>query len=199
MDQEQGRLYEKCGWKAVEDLPTLVRGYNVSKFIHTGNKVIDKLLTSIMNKLISTIYMIEKMVWCLSKSRLSIEEIELFDDRITDFFHSVKNHYPYIAHRTKDVLNWKYSHSPFTEYFKVICTKDSEVIGYMVSRTKKMKDGRSFGTIIDFLCAPAREDIFTALLRSSILKMEKENVDYIDILMTVKSYKKNLLKMVIEY
>lgn len=182
MNLPNAKLFEKCGWNAVSGLFPYVRIYDAATFIHIKSSLLHQLAVGIVNRVLFLRYKLEKVFINFSSDSYTISEIDQFDDRVDNLFHSVKKEYRYISYRTKDVLNWKYSHKAFSECSKLVCEEDDELKGYIVYRKKKLEEGVSKVTIFDFLCSPQRKDIFISLLKKAISEIEEIKPAYVEIL-----------------
>ncbi len=186
MNAPNARVFEKCGWKSVDGLYSYVRGYKADSYINTKNKILNSILVSIINSTISSIYKIEKVLNSFFENRFEIVETEHFEDDVGELFHSVKHQYGCITYRTKDVLNWKYSNKYSQGYKIFLCKQNEELLGYIVFRTRTIEGGKKLATVFDYLCSPERKDVFKALLEKSILEIEKEKPDSIEIMCSNK-------------
>jgi len=196
MNLPNARLYEKCGWKPVDKIFVYYRLYNAAPFIQTKNRLFNRISVKLINIILAIINKYKILVLDSSYRNLSITDVEQFDDSVDSLFHSVKSEFRYISYRTKEVLNWKYSNKEFSKCSKLTCTEDGELKGYMVYRKKEDDEHKkSKVTIFDFLCAPDRNDVFSALLKRVILDIEKDKVDYIEILCTTQVFKRDLKRL----
>ena len=187
MNAPNARVFEKCGWKPVTGLTTYVRGYNAEPYIKTKSKTVNKLLTTIINSILSSAYKIEKMFYNYPDKRLNLQTVNRFDGAVDKLFHAVKNKFGCITYRTKDVLNWKYANKySSAEYKKIICKVEGELLGYIVYRTRVVDGGKKLTTVFDYLCSPERIDVFRALLEGAIVEIEKETSDSIEIMCSNK-------------
>ena len=184
MNLPNSKTFEKCGWIAVDNIHSYARIYNVAPFVQTKSDLFNNLATRIINLILVLRNKHKKTLIDFSYENYSIKEIDEFDDRVDSLFHSVKKDFRYISYRTKDILNWKYAHKAFSECSKLIYTEGEELKGYIVYRTRIVEKGKSKTTIFDFLCSLQRKDVLIALLKHAILRIEKTNSDYTEILST---------------
>ena len=182
MNAPNARVFEKCGWESVNNLPTYVRGYNTAAFVKLKWKSLNKISISILNLFLSAIYKLEKASYFYKKNKFTIEAIDQFDDRVDSLFYEIKNEYSFITYRTQEILNWKYSQAIAPHYSKLICNQGGKLVGYIVFRTRDVGEGKIVATLFDYLFSLKNMDVFTALLKNAIIEIEKEKPDSIEIL-----------------
>ncbi len=197
MNAPNGRVFSKCGWKPVEGIYTYARIYTVNSFFKTRYAWLNDIAAQWINRLISTVYACERaMRRLLAKTfrestcgrKHTVHYVDSFDDRIDVLFHSVRDRFPFVAFRTSEVLNWKYSNDASREYRKLILLEGDEVTGYMIFRTRQAENKKTLATIFDFLCSPDDLDVFGTLLQKAIADMEESKPDTIEILCSSSSF-----------
>lgn len=195
MNAPNMKVFEKCGWLPVEDIPTYVRGYSVRNMVNTRFPLINSAVTAAASSLIVLLYRLEKKIADYSCGDYAIELVGRFDERIDALFHAVKHEFPFIAYRTGEVLNWKFTDGPSCRFSRMVCTRGGEMKGYLVFRTRDAQDGRRIATIYDFLCSPRETDVFRVLMRQAILEIEKARPDTLEMLCTGKRFARMLKRM----
>lgn len=238
MNAPNSRVFEKCGWKPVEELYTYAKIYTLNNLITTRYKWLNTSAVRAGNRLISSAYAGDKMLrylWArLTMSRNAsmqssaqktrsgislhfmmpgfrgseggfqragtrskghaVRYVESFDERVDALFDSVRGRFPFIAFRTKEVLNWKYSHSSSPEYSKLISCQGGDLTGYMVYRTRIAENRRTIATISDFLCSPENPDVFESLLEKALSDIERTKPDTVEIMCSSPVFSKVLKK-----
>jgi len=184
MNAPNSHVFEKCGWKPVAPVYSLIRGYKSDPIIRIENETLKSSVAAVLNVIISFVYRLEKLFYRKILSRYRIEEIDKFDDRMDVFFDSVRSQFPFICYRTKDALNWKFCKSYGPKFIKCVCIAQNQLVGYMVSSVTKRDDGMIVGTIYDFLVSPQNMDVFDALLKFTIQNLENRRPDLIEVLCT---------------
>jgi hypothetical protein len=146
-------------------------------------------------KALSLLYRMEKRVFDFSGRGFRIERADRFDERIDALFHAVKHEFAFVAHRSGAILNWKFADSSTSRFVRLICTRDDEMLGYLVFRTRRALDGRKIATIFDFLCSPRDTDLFRALMRRAVIEIEKTGPDTLEVLCTDRRFARVLKTM----
>jgi GNAT superfamily N-acetyltransferase len=185
MNLPNARLYEKCGWQSVGKIYVHYRVYDAASFFANPDRWPLRWAVKVINGCLSGIYRLRRWGGRKVKGSLKIAEIDRFDERVDRLFDNRRRHSVFMACRTHDVLNWKYGHVENSRCTKLICTENDQLMGYIVFRLKSDPEkGRRKATIFDFLCAPDRRDVFSALLQAAVDRIETSRPDYIDILST---------------
>lgn len=113
-----------------------------------------------------------------SLRNVEIHTIDIFDDRIEDFWEKASRDYPIIVVRHKKYLNWRYFEKPDVKYTVLLAERDKKVLGYIVLL---IKDGNSLrvGYIVDIMAFSGDSTVFQSLILEAIEDFRKKNVDSI--------------------
>jgi len=188
MNAPNMRVFERCGWLPVDSLPTYVRGYTIRNMVKTRLPVFNHAAEASVGALAGLLYRLEKSLSDYSFRGYDVGIVESFDERVDALFHAVRREFPFIAFRTGDVLNWKFMDSPSCRFVRMICSRGTELQGYLVFRVRDSHDGRRIATVYDFLCPPRRIDVFLALMRRAVIEIERQRPDTLEVLCTDRRF-----------
>jgi hypothetical protein len=107
----------------------------------------------------------------------SLIEIDFFDDRINDFWNSIKETHDFIVVRNDKYLNWRYCDKRGGNYIIKIAEKDSKILGYIVYRVNRYVEEYPTGNIVDLLALEDRLDVAESLLESAWDHFRMEDVN----------------------
>ncbi len=144
------------------DIVYMVRVKDVA--LHIKNKhITDPLLASAGISLLKNLNRLKPKKSLKKQSDYKLVKVELFDDRINEFWDKVKENYKFILERKKDFLNWRFSSHMSIEYQKILAVNDAgEILGYVVLR-KDTLDNYDEGFVFDILALPNRDDVVYSL------------------------------------
>ncbi|MFY9399714.1 MAG: GNAT family N-acetyltransferase [Desulfomonilia bacterium] len=180
MNAPNARVFEKCGWRPVEGIPTYARLYTLRGLLPARFSLAERPAGAGL----ALLYGLERLVRGNPGHRLAVYPVERFDDRADALFEGVKGSFCIIAHRGEKVLNWKFTDTPWSRFGRLVCTKGDEMLGYLVFKTRDAARGRRIATIYDFLCSPWRMDVFRALMYRAMDEIEKTGPDTLEVLCT---------------
>lgn len=84
-------------------------------------------------------------------SRVSLDPIPAFDERVNDLWRKVSPEYPILVKRDFTNLRWRYDEGPFSAlYDRYYLTRKGELVGYAVLRLEK-RHGYIVGRVVDYL------------------------------------------------
>jgi len=126
------------------------------------------------------------------KGLCDIQEVDYFDERIDDFWHSTSGQYEIIVKRDKEFLNWRYSLNHQITYRKFIATRDGETKGYLVLR-KAEPEELNVGKIIDLYASRNDQQTIEDLIRHSI-QFFGNDVEVIDCATSAEEYQRAFSK-----
>lgn len=186
MNGPSARVFEKCGWKPVSNIPSFVRVYNAIPFATKKLGMIGKPLGLLVNMGLKIVYVLDNI---FSTQRANpdyeIEVIDEFDERIDELFKQVRSSYFCISYRGRDLLNWRYAHSNSAGFKNIICTKEAVILSYLVYRTRvDKKTGKTITTIYDYLSNGDEGGAFSFMFRKAMVLIEKDKPDQIEIICT---------------
>jgi GNAT superfamily N-acetyltransferase len=103
------------------------------------------------------------------ESRIKIEDVRMFDDRINRFWKNVKDDYNFIVEKNREYLNWRYCDprsSNKGRYFVKQAVGDGKVLGFIVLEVRET-DSYLEGYIMDLLALPGRMDVIRKLIEEA--------------------------------
>jgi hypothetical protein len=106
---------------------------------------------------------------------IAVFQTESFDDRIDDLWRRCAAEHPVIGVRDRNYLNWRFCARPDASYTRLVATRGSEIIGYLVYRIAE-QEGARWGYLVDFLVEGNDAAIFDTMLRNAEERMIKEGV-----------------------
>lgn len=198
MNEPNARVFEKCGWQPVANIPSFVRVYNTVPFVTGKLGNIGKPIGLLLNMGLQLIYMLDHIFFAdKANPEYRIEAVKEFDERIDVLFDQIRTSYFCISYRSRELLNWRYAHSNSAGFKKIICTKKDDIAGYLVYKTRADKNsGKLITTIYDYLSNGDEGGAFTCLFRKAMYFIEQDKPDQIEIICTSEAHipvlKKNL-------
>jgi hypothetical protein len=108
-----------------------------------------------------------------------ILEIKYFDDRITEFWSRIKDHYNYIVEKTMDYLNWRYCDIRGGKYKIKIIKENDSILGYMVLSIRKSDINYPEGYIIDMMTLPNYSYLKHIFIEDAIKYFNNHNINII--------------------
>jgi len=157
------KAFLKEGWKEITKLPLLVRIQKPSNYFNNNLKI--------FFRPIDFFYKIK------IKEQLEIEE---YKENFKDFEHltsKLPKRIPVSQNRNHNYLQWRYNDHPTRKYNTYIIRKESEIIGYIITRETKFK-GKPIGVILDFVTngESNNEEEFVNLVKFALLELQKKQV-----------------------
>ena len=107
-----------------------------------------------------------------------IRDINYFDEGINAFLHGIEDHFSFVVKRDQDYLNYRYNDSRGGKYSVRILEDDNEILGYIVSGTRK-KNGYETGFIVDLLSKPYRIDVAEKLLNEALEQFDDKGINVV--------------------
>lgn len=118
-----------------------------------------------------------------SESKLedvTISEINIFDDRIDDFWKEVSDHYDFIVERRKNYLNWRYCDKRGGDFIVLQAECGGQVLGYTSLRINNYRKNYAIGYILDLLTLPGRLDVADALVAEAIGFFDRKDINIVN-------------------
>ena len=106
---------------------------------------------------------------------VEVFQAESFDSRIDDLWHRASREHPVIGVRDQSYLNWRFGARPDASYIRLIATRGSNIIGYLVFRIAE-QEGERWGYIVDFLVEANDTSVFELMLLDAEQRMTREGV-----------------------
>lgn len=125
--------------------------------------------------------------------KLTISEINSFDNRIKNFLEKIKDNYNFIIETDREFLNWRYCDPRGGKYTIKIAEKDDSILGYMVLRINKYNEQYHEGYIVDMLSIPDHPIVLESLLLDALSFFVEEDVNIIHSLAFRNCYYSHLL------
>jgi len=157
------RHFLKEGWSEITKLPLLVRILTPSNYFNNNLKIFFRLFDFFYK------IKIEKQF-----------RIEEYTGNFIEFDHLTNNLPKRIKvsqNRNHKYLQWRYKDHPTRKYNTYIIKKESEIIGYIITRETKFK-GKAIGVILDFVTNGEinNEEEFVNLVKFSLLELQNRGV-----------------------
>lgn len=73
-------------------------------------------------------------------ANVALAQVETFDERANDFWQRVRRSQPVMVARDQRYLNWRFVARPDATYTRLVATRGSDLVGYLVLRSVE-KDG----------------------------------------------------------
>ena len=102
------------------------------------------------------------------ESTHTISEIDVFDDRINEFYDGIKGHFSFMVERSRDYLNWRYCDFRGGDYVVRQFEEGGRVLGYVVLRVNRFREEYPTGYVVDLLTLPDRPDVAEALVSDAV-------------------------------
>jgi hypothetical protein len=118
-----------------------------------------------------------------NSSDFSIKKIMIFDDKIDDFWKSIKDDYNFIVEKSKDYLNWRFCDKRAGTYDVWQATENDAIIGYMVLRVNKLMVNNPVGFIMEVLALNNRLDVVDSFLDLAKNYFDEKNVNTVHAVM----------------
>ena len=153
----------KEGWKEIARLPLLVRILNPSKYFNNNLKI--------FFRPIDFFYKIKiKEQLGIEEYKGNFREFDLLTSKLPKRILVSQN-------RNHKYLQWRYNDHPTRKYNTYIIRKESEIIGYIITRETKF-NGKPIGVILDFVTDVEKnnEEDFVNLVKFALLKLQKKQV-----------------------
>jgi GNAT superfamily N-acetyltransferase len=128
---------------------------------------------------------------------IEIEEVFSFDERIDKFWEKASKLKTIMIAKNMKYLNWRYVAKPGKEYKIFIAKKQTEIVGYIVTKFEKgIRSLHSRGYIIDLLTLPDECTVAELLIASAVRYLKQEEATTISCWMLPDtSYYKTLRKL----
>jgi hypothetical protein len=108
-----------------------------------------------------------------------IVNISNFSERIQVFWDSIKTRYDFAFVLSPEYLNWRYCDPRAGKYEVYSAEKESEILGFIVTRVNRIDIENPRGFIVELLVASGRSDVAKALLKESVNNLLAEGVNEI--------------------
>ena len=153
----------KEGCKEITHLPLLARILNPSNYFKNDLKI--------LLKPISFFYKIKNIKQTgIEKYVGNFNEFEQLTSKLSTRIKISQN-------RNQRYLQWRYNEHPTRKYNTYIIRKESEIIGYIITRNTEYK-GKSIGVVLDFVTNGKQENEheFLNLARFALKELQNKNV-----------------------
>ena len=107
----------------------------------------------------------------------TVSEVNMFDDRINQFWAKISDNYDFIVERTKEYLNWRYCDPRAGPHSILVAELDDEIVGYSVLRVNRFRPDYPVGYIVDVLALPGRLDVADALIGELVRHLRSQGVN----------------------
>ena len=108
-------------------------------------------------------------------SQLTIRTIGGFDESLDPMLSEAAAGFDFIASRSRDALNWRYSDSRSGPFVIRLAEQNDRPAGYSVLRRSARR-----GYIIDLLTLPGDADLVRWILEDAVRHFEKQRVDLVE-------------------
>ena len=166
----------RMGWKLAGSLNVYVRPVAAAKILNKMTK--DSPLSRLSNLPIKLVQKFFNLVTIPKKTDLTIHTIIQFDDSWDSFLKNWMSEQEISSVRSPEVLNWRYCQFLERNYQVLAAYEKSIPVGYAVLRKMPMKQFVAIA-ITEVVSLQSRPDVFNGLIRESILRAEKAEVDLI--------------------
>lgn len=179
---------ERLGFMNIGKVPLLVRPFGIKKLIEECIR--NKTYSRILSLLILPFGNVYNFIFAANlfgreKRKISIKQIDCFDDRIDAFWEEIKTKHRNMQVRNSKFLNWRYCNNPRREYQIFIAENaNREIISYIVLRVSYI-DKIKVGYIADILskeCKLGNLACFV-LIQNAINYFVRQSVDIVCCLM----------------
>ena len=106
-------------------------------------------------------------------SEITIEEIEVFDSEVEDFWVRVRNSYRAIFSRNTEFLNWRFVNVPDLNYRCFAARRSGQCVGYIILRRTAVVE-LPVGVIVDLLTMPDDVEVAGSLIDHALLTFGKD-------------------------
>jgi len=125
---------------------------------------------------------------------MEIKKIDIFDERINDFWEKVSSDYPIILVRDKEYLNWRYVEEPHKKNTIFIAEKGGQILGYIIFNIMQRNDRGYYCAILDLLTIKD-DSVILKLLSFTINFLLNEKIDVVTFLTSDSFQSKALNKL----
>ena len=156
------KAFLKEGWKEIGQLPFLVRILNPSNYFNNALKI--------FLRPISYFYKIKNL------DKIGVEKYEGNFVEFDQLTSNLPKRIRVSQNRNHRYLQWRYHDHPTRKYDTYIIRKESEIIGYIITRKTKFK-GKPIGVILDFVTdgKQKNEKEFVNLAKFALLELQNKN------------------------
>lgn len=112
---------------------------------------------------------------------LHIHEISVFDERIINFWHRIKDDFKFIFVRDREYLNWRYCDERGGKYTVFLAEIDGDIVCYCVLRINLIIEDNPVGYIVDLVVDPSRITVLSSLLDVVIDYFDERGVNRINL------------------
>jgi predicted N-acetyltransferase YhbS len=113
------------------------------------------------------------------KEEIEINQVHQFDEKIDEFWASIKNEYDFIVEKNQDYLNWRYCDPRGGNYFTWQAESKGKILGFMVLRINRINPDYPVGLIMEVIGLPNRIDIVERLISYAIDFFNKNDINII--------------------
>lgn len=182
----------KTGWFQIDDVMYFVRVLNAGTILKSrfNSNLMPKILR-IPTNLALKLYPRAKKPPLVGGLR--INELSNFDKDFNELWKKASKDWNICIVRTQDILNWRYSNIPVSDYLVYSAYVDDELMGYVILNIDQT-GGQKIGNIVDIFTQRNRMDIAHNLISHSVSLFMRENVDKVSCWMLNDLPYSNVLK-----
>ncbi len=168
------KAHQSFGFRKIGDSVVYAKPYNLAKIAQHLTK--NKMLNIILCPALFIAQKLLRLKGQSGKGNVVLREISKFDSAIDRFLSEVQRHFPYGILRDSAFLNWRTVDSRGRKYRIFVAEEGSNITGYVILRTMKMKQFDVLA-IVDIMFSPERRDVGKALLKTVHEVAVELNVD----------------------
>jgi len=122
-----------------------------------------------------------------------VTRIWSFDERFDQLWQRACRDFPVMIVRDRRYLEWRYMQRPDANYAILTATRDSDVLGYMVTRCTDTA-GERWGYLVDFLVQDRSPPLFALLVQRALDELRQEGAAAVSCRVAVPPYRRMLYR-----
>lgn len=154
---EQGfAAYQKAGWTDLGVVPVYLRPLDLRRALRLVPEPWGPRILRLLAPVAAPVWrFVEGLMAGLSRLRgMRLVEVERFDGRVDGVWSAAANHYPVLARRDRDALDWRLDQRPDRDQLRrYYLVRRRRTIGYVVLRTAS-RGGEPVVVVVDYLAEP---------------------------------------------
>jgi GNAT superfamily N-acetyltransferase len=124
---------------------------------------------------------------------VTVTPLDSFDERFDRLWQHVCRDFPVMIVRNRRYLEWRFAQRPDAKYDIIAATKDSELVGYMITRCVD-RAGDPWGYLVDFVVRDKSRSSFDALLEHAIESLRRKGALALSCRIAVAPYRRMLYR-----
>jgi GNAT superfamily N-acetyltransferase len=116
-----------------------------------------------------------------------------FDERFDRLWQQARRDYPVMIVRDRRYLEWRFAQRPDAHYNILTATRESDVLGYMVTRCTDTA-GERWGYLVDFLVQDRSPALFALLVQRALDDLRQEGAAGVSCRVAVPPYRRMLYR-----